>query len=255
MRSCSVSTRRAKSRCSSDAVLTQCQRRHRHQEFLRFLAPIEASVPRHLDVHLALDNYATHKHPKVRTWLAARWFGHITQRAIRRGSFRTVRGLVRRIEAFVTQYNATSRPFAWTATADSILAKLERLLKAISRSGPTSCCSTAIRSTTFGMPGSRPAVMTRPRRAEPAPARLSSPREEASCREIIRPRLRSRSRRGFPPRGLHLSQAPVELVARKPPAAEHHAGRLRHVLDVLERVAVHQHHVGPLARGHRAGAV
>ena len=99
-----------------------------------------------------LDNYATHKHPRVRAWLAARpryhvhftptyaswlnqverWFGHVTQRAIRRGSFRTVRELVRRIDTFVTYYNTTARPFAWTATADSILAKLERLLKAIS---------------------------------------------------------------------------------------------------------------------------
>jgi putative transposase len=136
-------------------VLAQCKRRHRHQEFLAFLAfleHIDASVPAHLDVHLVLDNYATHKHPTVRAWLAARpryrvhftptyaswlnqverWFGHITQRAIRRGSVRTVRELVRRIDTFVQHYNATSRPFAWTATADSILAKLERLLKAIS---------------------------------------------------------------------------------------------------------------------------
>jgi len=137
---------------STGEVLAQCKKRHRHQEFLSFLEHIETSVPARLDVHLVLDNYATHKHPKVRAWLAARpryhlhftptyaswlnqverWFGHITQRAIRRGSFRTVRELVQRIEAFVTHYNATSRPFVWTATADSILAKLERLLKAIS---------------------------------------------------------------------------------------------------------------------------
>lgn len=137
---------------STGEVLAQCKRRHRHQEFLAFLAHIDASVPEPLDVHLVLDNYATHKHPTVRAWLAARpryhvhytptyaswlnqverWFGHITQRAIRRGSFRTVRELVRRIDAFVTHYNANSRPFAWTATADSILAKLGRLLKAIS---------------------------------------------------------------------------------------------------------------------------
>jgi putative transposase len=132
-------------------VLAQCKRRHRHQEFLSFLGHIDASVPEQLDVHLVLDNYATHKHPRVRAWLAARpryhvhftptyaswlnqverWFGRVTQQAIRRGSFRTVRELVRRIDAFVTHYNATARPFAWTATADSILAKLERLLKAI----------------------------------------------------------------------------------------------------------------------------
>ncbi len=137
---------------STGEVLAQCKRRHRHQEFLSFLAHIEASVPEQLDVHLVLDNYATHKHPAVRAWLAARpryhvhftptyaswlnqverWFGHITQRAIRRGSFRTVRELVRRIDAFVQHYNAGARPFAWTATADSILAKLERLLQVMS---------------------------------------------------------------------------------------------------------------------------
>jgi transposase len=136
---------------STGEVLAQCKRRPRHQEFLGFLEHIDASVPPQLDLHLVLDNYATHKHPKVRAWLAARpryhvhftptyaswlnqverWFGHITQRAIRRGSFRTVRELVRRINAFVQHYTAGARPFAWTATADSILAKLERLLKGI----------------------------------------------------------------------------------------------------------------------------
>jgi putative transposase len=136
---------------STGEVLAQCKRRHRHQEFLAFLGHIDASVPDALDVHLVLDNYATHKHPTVRRWLAARpryhvhftptyaswlnqverWFGHVTQRAIRRGSFRTVRELVRRIDRFVEHYNATACPFVWTATADSILAKLERLLRAI----------------------------------------------------------------------------------------------------------------------------
>jgi transposase len=109
-------------------------------------------VPARLDVHLIIDNYATHKHAKAKAWLARspryhvhftptysswlnqveRWFGLITQRAIRRGSFRTVRELVQQIDTFVTRYNRTSAPFAWTATADSILAKLARLAKAIS---------------------------------------------------------------------------------------------------------------------------
>jgi transposase len=139
---------------ASGAVLAQCQRRHRHQEFLRFLERIDASVPPDLDVHLVIDNYATHKHAAVRAWLAARpryqthftptyaswlnqverWFGLVTQRAIRRASVRTTQELVRRIEAFVAAYNATARPLAWTATPESILAKLERLLKAISGS-------------------------------------------------------------------------------------------------------------------------
>jgi transposase len=132
-------------------VLTKCKRRHRHQEFLQFLRHIEASVPKKLDVHLVVDNYATHKHESVRRWIAARprfhihytptysswlnqveiWFNIITQRAIRRGTFRSVRDLTRKIEVFVKHYNRKSQPFAWTATSDSIFDKLERLSKAI----------------------------------------------------------------------------------------------------------------------------
>ncbi|HYW75367.1 MAG TPA: IS630 family transposase, partial [Gammaproteobacteria bacterium] len=132
-------------------VLTQCKPRHRHQEFLSFLRHIDRAVPRHLDVHLIVDNYATHKHAKVRAWLARRprlhihytptysswlnqverWFGLITQQAIRRGSFQSVTDLKRQIETFVEHYNEHPTPFMWTATADSILAKLERLSKVI----------------------------------------------------------------------------------------------------------------------------
>ena len=136
---------------ASGHVFSQCTRRHRHQEFLQFLRHIEASVPPALDVHLIVDNYATHKHGKVRRWLAARprfqvhytptyaswlnqveiWFSIITQRAIRRGTFRSVRDLVARIDDFVSHYNHHCHPFVWTATADSILEKIERLCKAI----------------------------------------------------------------------------------------------------------------------------
>lgn len=135
-------------------VITQCKPRHRHQEFLRFLDHLETQVPARLDVHLILDNYATHKHAKVRAWLAKhpryhvhytptysswlnqveRWFGLITQHAIRRGSYRTVKELIRRIEAYVTHHNRTAGPFTWTATADSILGKLKRLTSVISES-------------------------------------------------------------------------------------------------------------------------
>jgi len=128
-------------------VITQCKARHRHQEFLAFLRHIDANVPQDLDVHLVIDNYATHKHAKVKAWLARRprfhlhftptyaswlnlverWFGIITQQAIRRGSFSNVKDLVRKIDLFVEHYNSRSRPFVWTATADSILAKVERL--------------------------------------------------------------------------------------------------------------------------------
>jgi putative transposase len=128
-------------------VITQCKARHRHQEFLAFLRHIDASVPKELEVHLVIDNYATHKHAKVKAWLAKRpryhihytptyaswlnqverWFGIITQQAIRRGSFSSVKELIAKIQHFVDHYNQTASPFAWTATAKSILDKVERL--------------------------------------------------------------------------------------------------------------------------------
>ena len=137
---------------ATGAVFTEYKPRHRHQEFLSFLRRLDSSIPEQLDVHLIVDNYSTHKHPKVRTWLAQRpryhihytptyfswlnqverWFGLITQRAIRRGSFRSVKDLVEKIDAFVQHYNRSHRPFVWTATADSILQKLARLCSRIS---------------------------------------------------------------------------------------------------------------------------
>src|ERR687892_244337 len=132
-------------------VLAQCRKRHRHQEFLGFLRTIDKAVPADLDIHVVLDNYATHKHPKVKAWLAARprwqlhfiptysswlnlverFFAHISAKAIRRGSFRSVPDLVAKIDHFVTHHNQTCKPFVWTATADSILAKLQRLCSRI----------------------------------------------------------------------------------------------------------------------------
>lgn len=137
---------------ASGQVLTRCAPRHRHQEFLQFLKQIQTSVPPHLDIHLIVDNYSTHKHPKVRRWLAARsryhlhftptyaswlnqveiWFNLITQQAIRRGTFHSVKDLTRKIDLFVSHYNSKSQPFVWTATADSILQKINRLCKSIS---------------------------------------------------------------------------------------------------------------------------
>jgi len=133
-------------------VITQCKQRHRHQEFLGFLRKIEDSVPTDLDVHLIVDNYCTHKHHKVIEWLARRprfhihftptysswlnqverWFGIISQRAIRRGTFKNVKQLIEKIENFVAHYNKNTKPFSWTATADSIFEKLGRLCKRIS---------------------------------------------------------------------------------------------------------------------------
>ena len=134
------------------AVLAECKPRHRHQEFLAFLRTIDQAVPVELDIHCIVDNYATHSHPKVRAWLAARprwhmhfiptysswlnqverFFGLITDKTIRRGSFSSVKELVTKIDHFVASYNNTCKPFAWTATADSILDKLHRLCSRIS---------------------------------------------------------------------------------------------------------------------------
>jgi transposase len=136
-------------------VLTQCRPRHRHQEFLSFLRTIEKAVPADLEIHIVLDNYATHKHPKVKAWLAARprwhlhfvptysswlnlverFFAHISDKAIRRGSFGSVRDLIAKIDHFVIRYNQTCRPFVWTVSADSILAKLQRLCSRINGTG------------------------------------------------------------------------------------------------------------------------
>jgi putative transposase len=133
-------------------VIAQCKKRHRHQEFLQFLKHIDAQVPKTLDIHLVVDNYATHKHTKIRNWLAARpryhihytptysswlnqveiWFNIITQKAIRRGTFRSIKQLTDKIDQFVKNYNSSSQPFSWTATADSILDKMKRIMQHIS---------------------------------------------------------------------------------------------------------------------------
>src|SRR5580704_17594435 len=133
------------------SVISQCKPRHRHQEFLAFLNHLDHNLPEDLEVLLIADKYATHKHPRVKAWLAhrpryhmhytptyaswlnqiERWFALITQQAIRRGSFRSVSELVHKIHQYVTHHNARSRPFVWTASADSILDKLQRLCKLI----------------------------------------------------------------------------------------------------------------------------
>lgn len=137
------------------AILAECKPRHRHQEFLAFLHSIDKAVPVDLDVHCIVDNYASHKHPKVKAWLAARprWHMHfvptysiwlnqverffaiITDKAIRRGSFTSVKELTKKIDSFVSHYNENCKPFTWTATADSILAKLARLCGRITGTG------------------------------------------------------------------------------------------------------------------------
>lgn len=125
-------------------VLGDCMPRHRHQEFIRFLKRIDAQTPPRLDLHLIVDNYGTHKHPRVKSWLARhprfhlhftptssswlnlieRWFREITQKRIRRGSFHAVSELVAAIENYIANHNQNPHIFVWTASADGILSKL-----------------------------------------------------------------------------------------------------------------------------------
>jgi len=129
----------------SGKVIEQCLPRHRHTEFIQFLEHVDKNVPTKLDVHLILDNYATHKHPAVRAWLAAhsryrvhfiptssswlnaveRFFAEITAKRIRRGTFRSVRELEKAITAFVSDHNTRARPFVWTKSARTIMRKIK----------------------------------------------------------------------------------------------------------------------------------
>jgi transposase len=136
-------------------VIGECHARHRAREFRRFLDTIEAAVPRHLDVHLILDNYATHKTALIRRWLAKRpryhvhftptsaswlnlverWFVELTEKQIRRGVHRSTRELVAAIEHYLALTNETAKPFIWTKTADEILASVARFCERTSNSG------------------------------------------------------------------------------------------------------------------------
>jgi len=127
-------------------VIGKCYPRHRAAEFRRFLDEIEANVPADLDVHLVMDNYATHKTPLIRNWLAKRprWHVHLTptsaswlnqverffalltERQIRRGIHRSLEALHDTITSFIDQHNADPKPFRWTKSADDILASIER---------------------------------------------------------------------------------------------------------------------------------
>jgi len=127
-------------------VIGRCMQRHRHQEFIRFLNTLEAKVPTGKDVHLILDNYKTHTHPRVRAWLtrhkrftfhftptSASWlnavegfFAKLTRRRLKRGVFRSVLDLQAAINRFVAQTNAEPKPFVWTADPDKIIAAVKR---------------------------------------------------------------------------------------------------------------------------------
>lgn len=140
---------------ASGVTISNCYRRHRHQEFLRFLNDIEANLPGGVDVHLVMDNYRTHKVTKVRTWLARhpryhvhftptsgswlnlveRLFAELTERCVRRGSHTAIRSLEKAMLDYLDQRNKAPKPFVWTADADLILGKVARLSKRISDSG------------------------------------------------------------------------------------------------------------------------
>jgi transposase len=127
-------------------VLQHCQPRHTHVEFIEFLKHIDRNVPKRLDVHIIMDNYATHKHATTRSWLdehprfhvhftptssswlnaVERFFSDITSKRIRRGSFPSVRRLVKAIADFVEEYNTNARPFVWTKSAKTILGKIKK---------------------------------------------------------------------------------------------------------------------------------
>src|SRR5580698_5221847 len=127
-------------------VIGKCYPRHRAAEFRKFLDEIEANVPCNLDVHLVMDNYATHKTPLIRRWLARRprwqvhytptssswlnqverFFALLTDKQIRRGIYRSIAALRKDISAFIDQHNADPKPFRWTKSADDILASIER---------------------------------------------------------------------------------------------------------------------------------
>ena len=135
-------------------IIAECMPHHRHQEWLKFLKKIDAETPADLDLHLIVDNYATHKHPKVRAWLRRhkrfhmhfiptssswlniieRWFGKITQERIRNGVFRSVPELVDAITKYIDAHNADPTSFVWTKSAEQILEKAARARAALHNS-------------------------------------------------------------------------------------------------------------------------
>jgi transposase len=137
-------------------VVGQCFARHRNEEFLKFLKSLDREFPGKLTLHLIMDNYGTHKHPRVRAWLkrnprfvphfvptssswlnlVERWFGELTSKRIRRGVFRSVPELIGAINEFMERWNENPRPFVWTATVESILAKLRGCRRTLERIQP-----------------------------------------------------------------------------------------------------------------------
>jgi hypothetical protein len=137
-------------------VVGECHARHRHQEFLTFLRRLDTEFPGEVPLHLIMDNYGTHTHAKVQAWLTRhprfvphlvptssswmnlveRWFGHLDNKAIRRGVFLSVADLQAAIEAFLKVWNQDPKPYVWTATVDSIQQKLTRCRRTLEQIKP-----------------------------------------------------------------------------------------------------------------------
>jgi transposase len=134
-------------------IIAECMSKHRHQEWIRFLKKIDAETPPDLDLHLIVDNYATHKHPKVQSWLKRhkrfhlhftptssswlnvieRWFRDITANRIRNGVFKSVVQLEQAIEDYIDHHNANPKTFVWTKKAEDILARVARAKAALDK--------------------------------------------------------------------------------------------------------------------------
>ena len=135
-------------------VIGTCMQKHRHQEWIKFLDLVDKETPQDLDLHLIVDNYSTHKHPRVRQWLkrhprfhmhftptssswlnlVERWFREITDKRIRRGVFHSVEALIKAINDYMQQHNTESKALVWTKKADEILAKVARARKSLDKS-------------------------------------------------------------------------------------------------------------------------
>ena len=132
-------------------VIGDCMQRHRHQEFIRFLKKIDGQTPAELDLHLIVDNYGTHKHPRVRSWLGRhprfhlhfiptssswlnlveRWFRELTDKRIRRGSFRNIPALIRAINDYLDNHNQNPKVFVWSASVEQLMAKIAKCKEAL----------------------------------------------------------------------------------------------------------------------------
>jgi transposase len=137
-------------------VIGQCYPRHRHQEFLKFLRRLDTEFPGEVSLHLILDNYGTHGHERVRQWLAKhprfvlhfiptssswlnlveRWFAELSEKAVRRGAFRSVEELQCAIDEFLKAWNASPSPFVWTASVEKILEKFARCQRRLEQIKP-----------------------------------------------------------------------------------------------------------------------